>query len=629
MYRARMRRPTLLIAALVAALGATAPPASAQVAFGPCTDGGFQAFECATVPQPLDRTGAVPGQVPLFMRRLRVGPGQTPTALVPLAGGPGQAATPLARDFAQALATGLRERDLLVFDQRGTGRSGAIRCSSLRRQGRADRIVAACSRELGPARGLYRSADSVDDLEALRVATGHEKLSLYAVSYGTKVALDYAAKYPDRVERLVLDSVVPEAGPDPLQRSTFGAVPAVLRRLCAGGRCEGVTPNVVRDLRTLVRRGRTLRGSVVTSSGRRRAVALPPQALFPVIVSGDLNPAWRALLPGAVRAAVRGDRAPIARLMVSALGVTGLQNAEEVNQTVRLATLCEDVAFPWNRQSGVEQRADQALAALRGVPSSVFLPFDRDTAAAFGILGDCVGWQNATPAPAPAPAALPTVPTLILSGTADTRTPVSDAAAVAARIPGAQLITVPNVGHSVLGSDRTGCAGAAIAGFFTGRGATQCAADRPAIAPTLRPVRSLGELPLTANLPGRVGRTVTAVLRTREDAVVSSLAEQLGSGRRRIGGLRGGTVSQTSTTVTLRRVVVVPGVVVSGRIGASGQGRLTISGSSAARGTLSFASNGRLTGRLAGRRIRLVPRARQSSVTPKAPLRFPRLVRGS
>ena len=77
----------------------------------------------------------------------------------------------------------------------------------------------------------------------------------------------------------------------------------------------------------------------------------------------------------------------------------------------------------------------------------------------YGILGDCLGWQNATPAPSGDPAPLPAVPTLILSGTGDVRTPNSDAATVAARIPGSRLVTVPNVGHSVLGTDQSGCAG--------------------------------------------------------------------------------------------------------------------------------------------------------------------------
>jgi pimeloyl-ACP methyl ester carboxylesterase len=632
-----MRRPSLLLAAALAALGATAPSASAQAPFGPCPDAGFAAFECATLNVPLDRAGAVPGQVPLFVRRLRSQPGAAPTrtALVALAGGPGQAATPAAASFATALAPGIRERDLLVLDQRGTGRSGPLSCNALRGRQTVTAITR-CGQELGAARGFYRTGDSVEDLEALRVAAGYDQLAFYGVSYGTKVALDYAARHPAQVERLVLDSVVPPAGPDPLQRSSFRSVRGVLGELCAGRRCNGVTPDPVGDIRTLIRRDRTIRGDVRTASGRRVRVRVRPQDIYEILSAGDLNPAWRAMLPGAVRAARRGDGTPLARLGVAALGgvsggsvttatatASALQRDDAgVNQALFLATACEDITFPWNRASSPGGRAQQATQALRREPSSTFSPFDRLTAAGSGVLGQCLGWPNATPTPGPDAATFPGVPTLIINGAADLRTPNVDAAAVAGRIPGAQLVTVPNVGHSVLGSDPTGCAGAAIAGFFSGAGVTPCPAAEPAVAPTRRPVRSLGELPTTARLRGRVGRTVSAVLRTQQDVLVHALGERLSGGRSRFGGLRGGTISQTPTgAVTLRKVVVVPGVTVSGRFPEQGDARLAISGRAAADGTLTITRDGRVTGRLAGRRINLIPRAAAASARPK-PFRF-------
>jgi pimeloyl-ACP methyl ester carboxylesterase len=636
-----MRRPSLLVAAVLAALGATAPSASAQAPFGPCPDGGFEAFECATVPVPLDRAGTVPGQVPLFVRRLRSQAGAPPTrtALVALAGGPGQAATPAAASFAQALATGVRDRDLLVYDQRGTGQSAPLRCNALRGR-QTTSAITRCGQEIGAARGFFRTADSVEDLEALRVAAGYDRLAFYGVSYGTKVALEYAAKYPAQVERLVLDSVVPPAGPDPLQRSSFRSVRTVLGELCGGGRCTGVTPDPVGDVRTLVRRDRTIRGSVYTASGRRVSVRARPQDIYEILVSGDVNPAWRALLPGAVRAARRGDGTPLVRLGVAALGASGgsvlgakpssaLQRDDGgVNQALFLATACEDIAFPWNRASSPGSRAQQATQALRREPSSTFSPFDRLTAAGSGVLGQCIGWPNATPGPGPDTATFPGVPTLLINGAADLRTPNVDAAAIAQRIPGAQLVTVPNVGHSVLGSDPTGCAGAAIAGFFSGAGVTPCPASPPAVAPTRRPVRSIGDLSPTGRLRGRVGRTVSAVLRTQEDVLVHALGERLGDGRSRFGGLRGGTITQTASgALSLRKVVVVPGVTVSGRFPDQGDARLAISGRSAADGTLTITRAGIITGRLAGQRIRLVPRAAAASERPKPfEFRHPALV---
>ena len=62
---------------------------------------------------------------------------------------------------------------------------------------------------------------------------------LYGTSYGTKVALEYAERYPEHVEAMVLDSVVPTDGPEPFAIPTFEALPGVLRELCAQNVCAG------------------------------------------------------------------------------------------------------------------------------------------------------------------------------------------------------------------------------------------------------------------------------------------------------------------------------------------------------------------------------------------------------
>src|SRR5687768_14048862 len=103
--------PAAAAAAVVAVLS-VAVPASAQVAWERCADEGFGAFECGRVSVPIDRGGAVPGTVDLFARRL-LAPTPSRTAVVFLSGGPGQAATVAASQVAQALAPGLRDRDLL------------------------------------------------------------------------------------------------------------------------------------------------------------------------------------------------------------------------------------------------------------------------------------------------------------------------------------------------------------------------------------------------------------------------------------------------------------------------------------------------------------------------------------
>ena len=580
--------------------------AGAQVAWQRCADEGFGAFECGRATVPIDRSGGVPGTIDLFARRLVAPQNPTRTAIVVLSGGPGQAATPLAAQLAEVLATGLGERDLLVFDQRGTGSSGALRCDALRRLTSRER-ARQCANEIGPQRAFFRTPDSVADIEDLRVAAGYERLVLMGTSYGTKVALAYAARHPDRVERLILDSVVTPEGPDPLQRSSFAAVARVLRHLCGDGLCRGITPDPVADTRRLVARG-TIRGRYVTARGRIRRGSISSAAIYALLVSGDTNPAWRALLPAALRAAARGDETPLLRLGATVLHRDGSQvPSSAVNEALFLTTICEEMPFPWDRAAGPEQREDQAVAAINALPLDLLDPFDRE-AAASGVIGDCLGWPNASPPPDP-PAELPRIPALVLSGEADLRTPLEDAVTVAARL-GATAVSVPHTGHSVLGSDFSRCAVASLAAFFRDGSTPACPAGiGPALRPLGAPPRSLSRVPRARRYGGRVGRTLNAVALTRDDALVVGVGAQIDS-RSRIAGMRRGTIAVSERAITLRGVEHVRGVRVTGSFPFAGsRARLRITGRAAARGRLTLTRSGTVTGRLGGRRVRAVPRS--------------------
>ncbi|MEA2393828.1 MAG: hypothetical protein QOJ82_1719, partial [Solirubrobacteraceae bacterium] len=178
-------RVRFTLAALAAALGTLvlASSAGAQIAYAACQPLGFQ---CGQLPVPIDRTGAVPGTLTLNVKRVVAASNPTATAVVALAGGPGQPALPAVTDFAAILGPALATRDLVVFDQRGTGTSNRLDCAALHDPTASIQDTAkSCAEQLGPIRGLYRTADSVDDIEAIRVESGYQKLVLFGVSYGT------------------------------------------------------------------------------------------------------------------------------------------------------------------------------------------------------------------------------------------------------------------------------------------------------------------------------------------------------------------------------------------------------------------------------------------------------------
>ena len=144
-------RPTLAALAAAVAVLVLAPGADAAIPYAPCDPAGFQ---CGQLAVPLDRTGAVPGTVTLSVKRVVASSNPTATAVVALAGGPGQAALPVATEFASILGPSLATRDLLVFDQRGTGSSGRLSCKAFDRVVTLDRRCRGAVRQ--PARAGAR-----------------------------------------------------------------------------------------------------------------------------------------------------------------------------------------------------------------------------------------------------------------------------------------------------------------------------------------------------------------------------------------------------------------------------------------------------------------------------------------
>jgi hypothetical protein len=224
----------------------------------------------------------------------------------------------------------------------------------------------------------------------------------------------------------------------------------------------------------------------------------------------------------------------------------------------------------------------------------------------------CAFWPYATPAPAFQNAPFPSVPTLILSGAEDLRTPTANAREVAAQIPGSKLLVVPNVGHSVLGDDPTSCSSNALKALFLGASIKPCPASPPPVSLTpLAPARLAGLTPTRGN-HGKPGRTLAAVLDTLADVVrqveVQALG-QLNSGHLSgtsslsVGGLRAGWAALTGARMSLHGYSYVPGVTVSGTI-ASGKVSLSVGGSAAARGQLTLGSGRTLSGLLEGQPVR-------------------------
>jgi pimeloyl-ACP methyl ester carboxylesterase len=588
-----------------------ASDALASPAFNSCRAGLGIEVECTQVPVQLDRTGAVAGSISVHVERIQSRSRPSRGVLFVLSGGPGESVSAGTATYADALAPALATRDLILIDQRGTGLSGALSCpeSFNRAETRVDasREIAACGAALGTRLPFFTVADVVDDLEDVRRALGIERIALMGVSYGTRIALAYASRYPQHVERLVLDSVVPLSDSNSFRLNSFAAMPRVLKELC--GRSCPFTADPSTELAELVRRlaAGPLVGRVARGDGRLHTARIGRTDLMSLLLAADFLPLLRAPFPAAVHSALGGDVAPLLRLKdVGSMGFD--PDVRSFSMALFLATTCAESAEPWIGLATPEERTAAARGYVDQASPELFAPFDRETAIAVSDLVICRSWPSGTGRAALFEAPLPDVPTLIFAGTADLRTPLEDAVAVAALFPRAQLVPVRGVGHGVMFQGLK-CVDAAFGRFLAGQTAARCAGVKTAAA--ARPVAD----------PRRKVPPLTSVLVTLDD-VLAQLPVTIYTKATfrskdflfflRAGGLRGGRYSATDRSLKLEGVTVMPGVSVSGTITGDldpfagailrASGRLTVR-LGAGRGGVLELDRGRLTGTLDGRRV--------------------------
>jgi pimeloyl-ACP methyl ester carboxylesterase len=569
-----MIRPSSLIASTLVAFALAASPAAAQ-----CP----KIAQCARVTVPLDHSGRTAGTLSLAYAKVPATGTRTGT-LVLLTGGPGQSAVDTTQYTAELLDHARDSYDIVTVDQRGTGGSGAVQCES----------VTECANALGERRAFFTTPETAHDLEDLRVALNVEKLTLLGVSYGAKVAGEYARRYPARTARVILDSPAPIDGIDGYGQLRALVTSRVLREVCHPGLCRRTVEDPEAALAAAAERLQKgpVRGPVVDRRGRVRTGTVRETDLYAALAGSDVDPYLRAALPAAIASLAEGDAAPFLHLP------SGLDALEGINLARFLATSCVEARLPWAPDSPVAGRAD-AVAAFVTERAASFAPFSPEVVASSSLTALCADWPP-TPRPEAVPYAGPDVPVLVLAGRADLRTPLEDARRTAAQYPNAQLLAVRDVGHSVLDSEVTGCVLVVTVGFLDGRSIVPCPLAQSGVPSQPYAPATLGALRPTA-LSGLAGRTLSAVTVTLT-GIGFDLAASPPDGTTRYPGLRGGYVRGTGRSLQLVRAEWIRGVQISGRLDSNGRGTLRVTGP--VRGTITYTRDG-ARGKLGGRAFTL------------------------
>ena len=413
-----------------------------------------QAVQCGTLEVPEDRRHPQGRHISIFAAVL---PANTlspkPDPLVLIAGGPGQAASTLG-PFAMQLAAIRRTRDIVLIDQRGTGRSSPLDCPAFAPDEHAEFDIdpvpksLLCAYQLavkGVDASQYTTTATVADLEDMRAALGYDRLNLWGGSYGTRVAQEYLRRHPERVRSVVLDGIAP-----PSMRISFDvwrtrddALDGVIAACRRSAPCVKAHPDpaaTLQEIRRALAGGRT-----VTLRDPRTGLLREMRIDFDTVI-GALQPLTYApeaasLIPELLALARNGDYAPLIAASLVSVGDLPYQFSPALHYSV---TCAEDVP----RVTRAER--------IDGVPDG------RVRVLARRAISVCDQWPKGTYPPDFTTPVQSDVPVLLLSGGLDPVTPPAYGDEVAKGLPHSRHIVARGFGHIV---SPQACAPRLIAAF--------------------------------------------------------------------------------------------------------------------------------------------------------------------
>ena len=576
MNRATDRR-WLYLALLLCVRGTAVTPAAApstdtltvgQLALHHCDS---PAPWCGTLSRPLDPSGAVPGTVSVYFEFYpHASPGAALGTLVATEGGPGYPATESRGEYLGLFEPLRAGYDVLIMDNRGTGRSGAVDCHSLQEApALTEENVGGCGRSLGARVALYSTALAADDLDAVLEGLGIAQVGLYGDSYGTYFAQVFTLRHPQRLRALVLDGAYPLDGPDyawfphyaPAMREKFN-------RACERSpECSELPGSSLEHIAPALRSLREHPFEAQARIGEGRSVRFRADASQLATVMFGSAPAYASVrdADAAARAFVEGDQLPLLRLMAETVaGVDSrdpTHNPREFSAGLAAAVTCGDQPQIFDMTLPPMQRAaerDRLIARRQAEAPDTYAPFTIDEYRRlpldYAFIDECVRWPARTPSwPSSTlvpDVPYPDVPVLVVSGDLDNMTSVADGAAAAARFPAAHHVVITNGLHvNALPHSRSECGAQLVRRFLTNLSTEDdsCAAQVPPVRLVPRFARHAAQLApaqaLTGNQAGAQAlRVVSAVLLTCEDAIARARADGAGRGV----GLRGGAVTVTA-----------------------------------------------------------------------------------
>ena len=379
-----------------------------------------------------------------------------PDPLFFLAGGPGQGAAQMARGIREVFRRIQTDRDIVLVDQRGTGKSNPLECKSddqdsLAALNEAEETSLArlrkCLAELKGDPRFYTTTIAMDDLNEVRQYLGYDRINIYGGSYGTRAALVYLRRHEPTVRAMVLDGVAPPDMRLPLffARDAQRSLDHLLADCERDETCRSRYPNLGERLRGLMTQldAAPVRVRLMhPRTGIAEELSVDAEFVASVIAGALYSPLTGSLLPELI---VRAERHDFQGLL--ALAASGEGSAQNMSIGMQLAIVCAE-DFP-------RITPDDAAKASSGTIFADHLLNSRMKA--------CEFWPKGIVEPSYYEPVKSAVPVLVLSGELDPVTPPSWGESVLPHLSRAKHIVVPGTGHGAIG---TGCGVRIINSFF-------------------------------------------------------------------------------------------------------------------------------------------------------------------
>jgi pimeloyl-ACP methyl ester carboxylesterase len=416
---------------------------------------------CGYLVVPEDRAVTSGREIRLHVATFKsTSPRPKPDPVVFLQGGPGASALDLAQQILDRTPF-LAERDVILFDQRGTGFSRpSLDCTEAetlffrtlnevhtRAELNAldDASSATCRDRVtrdGTQPSAYDSGTNAEDLADLRIALGHASWNLFGSSYGTRLALETMRSYPEGIRSVILDAVYPpqvdsQAG---LARNADRALSLVFSQCADDAACNRAYPGLDQAFSEAVARLNREPGRLAMSdwTNKRNYPAVVNgdgfiSVLFDMLYDTDTVP----VIPRAIYEARDGQYDAVSQ----DLSYT-LETMRYLSEAMYQAVECAEEA-PFTTPDAVR-------AGAVGVRPEIADYFAYE---AQSFLDQCRTVWKVAPEPARANEPVRSaIPTLMLVGEFDPITPPSMAEAAREFLSASSLHVFPGVGHGVMGS---------------------------------------------------------------------------------------------------------------------------------------------------------------------------------